>query len=134
MFLQAVKQVLDKLMALEEGAHFAEPNCLATGRVDNPDHPMQGGGYSMTDLEFLHGVAIDGYLGISGNRARDAARDLARREGIFGGFSSGANVAAALELLAGPARGGVIAVLICDSGLKYLSTDLWPALEAGQGT
>ncbi len=40
-------------------------------------------------------------------------------------FSSGANVAAALSLLAGACRGGSIAVLINDSGLKYLSTDLW---------
>jgi cysteine synthase A len=59
------------------------------------------------------------------DEARLAARRLAREEGIFGGFSSGADAAAALALLEGPARGGVIAILVCDSGLKYLSTDLW---------
>ena len=37
----------------------------------------------------------------------------------------GANVAAALESLKGRAKGGVIAILVCDSGLKYLSADLW---------
>jgi cysteine synthase A len=52
-------------------------------------------------------------------------RDLARLEGIFGGFSAGANVAAALKLLEGSMRGRTIAVIICDSGLKYLSTELW---------
>ena len=50
---------------------------------------------------------------------------LARHEGIFAGFSAGANVAAALDLLDGPEAGGIIGVMICDSGLKYLSTDLW---------
>ena len=37
--------------------------------------------------------------------ARETARALAREEGIFGGFSAGANVAAALRLLAGPEAG-----------------------------
>lgn len=56
----------------------------------------------------------------------DAARRLARVEGLFAGFSAGANAAAALQLLEGPCRGGVVGILLCDSGLKYLSTDLWP--------
>jgi len=110
------------------GCYVVEPRgaeILATGEVEHDDHPIQGGGYSIPDLSFLEGVAVDGYLAVSGDEARAAARRLAREEGIFGGFSSGANVAAALELLAGPARGGVIAILVCDSGLKYLSTDLW---------
>ncbi len=102
----------------------AEP--LGGGRVDRPDHPIQGGGYSIPQLAFLDAAEIDGYLTVSGEQARQTARLLAQKEGIFGGFSGGANVAAALELLRGPARGGMVAVLICDSGLKYLSTDLWP--------
>lgn len=110
------------------GCFVVEPlraRALATGRVEDPDHPIQGGGYAMSELEFLRDAAVDGYLGVSGRDARDAARRLAREEGIFGGYSAGANLAAALELLAGPARGGVVAILVCDSGLKYLSTDLW---------
>ena len=56
------------------------------------------------------------------------SRRLAAEEGIFGGFSAGANVSAALQLLGprGACRGGTVAVMVCDSGLKYLSTDLWP--------
>jgi cysteine synthase A len=110
------------------GCYIVEPagaEILATGSAARPDHPIQGGGYAMQDLAFLDDVPIDGYLSISGDRARATARLLARHEGIFGGFSAGANVAAALELLEGPARGGIVTVLICDSGLKYLSTDLW---------
>ncbi len=98
---------------------------LAGGKVDQPDHPIQGGGYSMPDLSFLRDIPVDGYLTVTGDQSRAMARRLAKEEGIFGGFSSGANVAAALSLLEGPAKGGVIAIAVCDSGLKYLSTDLW---------
>ena len=98
---------------------------LAGKVAHNPNHPIQGGGYSKSDLAFLDTSLIDGYLQVSGEQAADVTRDLARLEGIFGGFSAGANVAAALELLKGPMKGRTIAVIICDSGLKYLSTDLW---------
>jgi cysteine synthase A len=98
---------------------------LAGGRADRPGHPIQGGGYGMADLALLEGVPVDGHLAVSGAEARDMARALAREEGIFAGFSAGANLAAALRLLDGPEKGGRIAVIICDSGLKYLSTDLW---------
>ena len=58
----------------------------------------------------------------------DEAFDLDKSmggEGIGGGFSSGANVAAALKLLSKDMVGKTIVIIICDSGLKYLSTDLW---------
>ncbi|MBW8708345.1 MAG: cysteine synthase family protein [Alphaproteobacteria bacterium] len=98
---------------------------VAGQKITDPRHPIQGGGYAMGNLDFLKDVPVDGYLQVSGDEARDAARLLARTEGIFGGFSSGANIAAALALLAGSQAGKTIAVVICDSGLKYLSTDLW---------
>lgn len=98
---------------------------LSGAPVTKPEHPIQGGGYVMEDLDFLRDVAVDGYVMVTGEMARETARALAKEEGIFSGFSAGANVAAALELLAGPERGGVIGLVICDSGLKYLSTDLW---------
>lgn len=98
---------------------------LAGEAAVQPGHPIQGGGYAMADLAQMEGVQADGFVQVSGDEARETARTLAREEGIFAGFSSGANVAAALRLLEGPERGGVVAVLICDSGLKYLSTDLW---------
>ena len=98
---------------------------LSGASVITPEHPIQGGGYAMADLAFLGDVTVDGYLTVTGDQAREAARALAREEGIFAGFSAGANVAAALDLLAGPEKGGTVAVIICDSGLKYLSTDLW---------
>jgi cysteine synthase A len=79
----------------------------------------------MSQLDQLDGVAPDGYVQISGGEARQASRDLARVEGIFAGYSTGANVAAALKLLRGELAGGTLAVVACDSGLKYVSTELW---------
>jgi cysteine synthase A len=98
---------------------------VAGETVSAPHHPIQGGGYAIADLAFLRGVPVDGYLQVSGDSARATTRLLAAKEGIFAGFSSGANVAAAMQLLAGEMGGKTIAVVICDSGLKYLSTDLW---------
>jgi cysteine synthase len=80
----------------------------------------------MGALELLRDVPVDGYLEIRDEEAIAVARRLAREEGIFAGFSSGAVVAAALDLLRGPHAGETVAVVLADSGLKYLSTDLWP--------
>lgn len=99
---------------------------LAGKAVTNPGHRIQGGGYSMAELPLLRTEHIDGYIQVSDEEAIRCARRLASEEGIFAGFSSGANVAAALELLQGPCKGTTIVVTICDSGLKYLSTNLWP--------
>jgi cysteine synthase A len=90
-----------------------------------PNHRIQGGGYSMTDLPQLRPEHIDGYLQVTDSEAIKIARRLAREEGVFAGYSSGANVAVALRLLETSCKGGSVAVLLCDSGLKYLSTDLW---------
>ena len=90
-----------------------------------PNHRIQGGGYSMASLKFVQRDIVDGYLQVSDDEAMQAARRLAKEEGIFAGFSSGANLAAAQQLLAGPHRGGTIVIIICDSGLKYLTTNLW---------
>ncbi|MCZ4354460.1 cysteine synthase family protein [Roseovarius aestuarii] len=92
---------------------------------DNPQHPIQGGGYNMEHLTHLSGTTLAGTVTVSGDDAINHARLLAQQEGVFGGFSSGANLAGAVQLLQGPERGGTVAIVICDSGLKYLSTDLW---------
>jgi cysteine synthase A len=120
-------------MALKESdprtrCYLVEPAgaaVLAGEPVTGPGHPIQGGGYAMAELCYLDPGLIDGYLQVSGAEAIATTRALARTEGIFAGFSSGANVAAAARLLAGELRGKTVAVLLNDSGLKYLSTDLW---------
>lgn len=98
---------------------------LAGKPVTNPNHRIQGGGYSMAELPLVKSEHIDGYVQVSDDEAIRTSRRLAKEEGIFAGFSSGANTAAALNLLMGPCKGMTIVVLLNDSGLKYLSTDLW---------
>jgi cysteine synthase A len=95
---------------------------LAGGNAVRPNHRIQGGGYSMPILPLINTEHIDGFLGVTDEEAMDAARALAKLEGIFAGFSSGANAAAARQLIAGR----TVVVTINDSGLKYLSTELWP--------
>jgi len=100
---------------------------LAGGPLTNPNHRIQGGGYAMK-LPFWDPSLVDGYLAVTDEEATHWARELARREALFAGFSSGANLAAAMTLLRraqdDPEPPGIV-FLVNDSGLKYLSTDLW---------
>ncbi|HET9310234.1 MAG TPA: cysteine synthase family protein [Actinomycetota bacterium] len=98
---------------------------LAGEPLIEPGHRIQGGGYSMSSLPLLDTTLVDGFIEVADTGAIDTARRLARTEGIFAGFSSGAVVHAAEGLLAGPLAGATIAVVLADSGMKYLSTDLW---------
>jgi cysteine synthase A len=95
---------------------------LGGGHAVNSNHRIQGGGYSMPDLPLIRREHVDGYMRVGDDEAIAVARRLAREEAIFAGFSSGANIAAALRLVAGK----TVVTLINDSGMKYLSTDLWP--------
>lgn len=102
-----------------------EAAVLAGKPVTNPNHRIQGGGYSMEELSLIDKSHIDGFLQVRDEEAMEITRRLAKEEGIFAGFSSGANVFAAMQLLKTVCTGKTIAVLLPDSGLKYLSTDLW---------
>lgn len=62
---------------------------------------------------------------VSTVEAKEMARRLAREEAIFAGTSTGANVVVALSLAAVLGAGRTVVTLACDSGLKYLSTDLY---------
>lgn len=110
------------------GCYVVEPDgaaVMAGKQVTDANHKIQGGGYCQADLPLINRDNIDGFLSVTDEEAIRWSRQLASEEGIFAGFSSGANVAAAAKLLAGPCQGQTIVTLMCDSGLKYLSTDLW---------
>lgn len=62
---------------------------------------------------------------VSTSDAKEMARRLAREEALFAGTSTGANVVAALRVAERLGAGRTVATLACDSGLKYLSTDLY---------
>jgi len=100
---------------------------LAGREVKKTDHVIQGGGYGYDYdiLPALDDLEIDGFFAISDKDTIETCRALAKYEGIFAGYSSGANTAAALNWLAGEGKGKTALVVLCDSGLKYLSTDLW---------
>ena len=68
---------------------------------------------------------VDRIIDVSQADAEHMARELAAREGIFGGISSGGAVAAALRLSA-EVSGAVIVAIICDRGDRYLSTGVFP--------
>ena len=67
----------------------------------------------------------DEIAAVSDDDAFAAARDLARREGLFAGQTSGANVVAARQLAAELGPGRRVVTILVDSGLKYLAGDLF---------
>ncbi|MFZ1629844.1 MAG: cysteine synthase family protein [Anaerolineae bacterium] len=62
---------------------------------------------------------------VTSEEAKAMARRLAREEGIFAGASSGANVVAAIRVARQLGPGATVATIIVDSGLRYLSTDVY---------
>lgn len=62
---------------------------------------------------------------VTTQEAKQMTRRLAREEGIFGGTSSGANVVAAIRVARSLGPGANVVTIICDSGLRYLSTDVY---------
>jgi cysteine synthase A len=68
---------------------------------------------------------VDEIVPVATADAEAMARRLAREEGLFAGTSSGANVLAALRVGARLGAGARVATLLVDSGLKYLSTDVY---------
>ena len=95
--------------------------------------PMEGAsipGIRRWPVEYLPKIydasRVDRIIDISQQDAEETTRELAAREGIFAGISSGGAVAAALKLSA-TVENAVIVAIICDRGDRYLSTDVFPA-------
>jgi len=74
---------------------------------------------------------VDRIIDVSQEAAEETTRELARREGIFAGISSGGAMSAALQL-SQEVSDAVIVVIICDRGDRYLSTPVFsiPELSA----
>jgi len=68
---------------------------------------------------------IDEIVPVAGSEALRLARELARQEGIFAGTSSGATLAAALEVARRASPGANIVCMLPDTGERYLSTPLF---------
>ena len=80
--------------------------------------------------EYLPGifdaVRVDQTLDVNQQLAEQTTRELATREGIFCGISSGGAIAAALKL-SSQVENAVIVSIICDRGDRYLSTGVFPS-------
>lgn len=92
-------------------------------------HKIQGIG-----ANFIPGVldrkVVDRIITVTNEDAMVTARALAREEGILGGISSGANVWAALQLAREPEmEGKLIVAIVCDTGERYLSTELFAPMS-----
>lgn len=70
---------------------------------------------------------VNSIIRVSTKEAKAMSRRLAREEGIFAGTSSGANVVGALQVAAELGPKATVVTLMVDSGLRYLSTDLFRA-------
>ncbi len=97
---------------------------LSGRHVRSTRHKLQGTGYAFVP-ELWDAKLCDGYLAVTDAEAVKTARELGRTEGILGGFSGGANVAAAFKLARTIGSEESIVTIVPDTGLKYLSTDLY---------
>lgn len=68
---------------------------------------------------------VDEIVTVGADEAMAMARRLAREEGLFAGTSSGANIVAAIRVAERLRPDATVATILCDSGLRYLSTELY---------
>ena len=111
--------------------------CSAYLKQQNPDiqiiglQPLEGSsipGIRRWPAAYMPGIydaaRVDRVIDISQQESEHTMRELARREGIFCGVSSGGSIAAALRLSA-ELENAVIVAIICDRGDRYLSTGVF---------
>jgi cysteine synthase A len=109
----------------------AEPEVasLLAGDAWNP-HKIQGWTPDFVP-QVLDRSVIDEIVKVSDLEARDAARDLAAKEGIFCGVSAGGTFAAARKVAEKSPAGTVLLAMLPDTGERYLSTFLFEGINEG---
>ena len=109
--------------------------CCVSAQPDSPFHGLEGLKHMPTALKpaIYDPSLADRNLEVSTEVAYEMALRLAREEGLLVGVSSGAAMAAALQVARG-LRQGVVVTVFCDSGDKYLSERFWdePARAASE--
>ena len=106
-----------------------EVAAMLSGKEWTP-HKIQGWTPNLVPAVLNRNVA-DRVITVSDNLARDTARALSQKEGIFCGISSGATFAAALEVAKDAKPGEVILAMLPDTGERYLSTFLFEGINEG---
>ena len=89
-------------------------------------HKIQGIGAGFVPKN-LDTSVYDEIIPVSDEDATLYSRRLAREEAILVGISSGANCCAALQVAKRLGKGKVVVVVFCDTGERYLTTDLFQA-------
>jgi len=87
-------------------------------------HKIEGIGIGYTP-PLWDPALVDDVVPVGTSDSKEMARRLAREEALFAGTSSGANVVAALRVAEQLGPDARVVTLMCDSGLKYLSTDVY---------
>jgi cysteine synthase A len=121
----SVRGVAEYLRSRKPGVHIVavEPaeSAVLSGRPTGV-HRIEGVGAGFVVPLWDAGVVNDVET-VSTSDAMAMARRLAREEAIFAGTSTGANVAAALRVAQQLGPGKTVVTLMCDTGMKYLSTE-----------
>ena len=117
---QALKEYSDKIWVA-----YVEPASSAVLSGEKPgSHRIQGIGEGFIP-EVVDMSYCDEVIAVDDEVAIEMARRLAREEGILGGISSGANVVAALRVGRKLGKGKTVVTLIPDTGMKYLSMNIF---------
>jgi cysteine synthase A len=87
-------------------------------------HKIEGVGIGYTP-PLWEPALVDEIMSVKTDDAKEMARRLAREEALFAGTSSGANVIAAIRVAEKLGPNANVVTLMSDSGLKYLSTDVY---------
>lgn len=121
--LSGIAKVLkEKIKGVKIVAVEPELSAVISGNSPSP-HKIQGIGAGFIPKN-LNINLIDEIITVSNENALDTARSLAKNEGLIVGISSGANVYASIQVLATNKDKNIITIL-CDTGERYLSTDLF---------
>ena len=100
----------------------AESSVLLGGEAG--PHKIEGVGIGYTP-PLWEPTLVDEILPVKTDEAKEMARRIAREEALFAGTSSGANVVAAIRVAERLGPDAKVVTLMADSGLKYLSTDVY---------
>jgi cysteine synthase A len=106
----------------------AESSVLS-GNPPGP-HKIEGIGIGFTPPLWEPSL-VDEIVPVATDDAKEMARRIAREEALFAGTSSGANVIAAIQVGKRLGPDACVVTLMIDSGLKYVSTDVYRSRTAG---